>query len=120
MAGVNAWLGGRSVILGGVLVHLCLGTVYTWGNLSVYVTSRLKSFHPSLTYADTVIVYGCQIGAQVRGHGDMLAHSELLPPPPDVVSRLLTYCYFASPCCPPRRASCISGAGWSSSGGRGG
>jgi hypothetical protein len=82
MAGGHAWLGGRSVILGGVLVHLCLGTVYTWGNLSVYVTSRLKSFHPSLTYADTVIVYGCQIGAQVCGHGDMPYHSDPPPPPP--------------------------------------
>lgn len=91
--------GGWRVILGGILAHLCLGTLYTvsrsrgslwllrrglcparrlnlwrlscllggqWGNLSVYVTSFLKIHHPHITYEDTIIIYGCQIGAQVR------------------------------------------------------
>jgi hypothetical protein len=40
--------------------------VYTWGIFSFYVTGYLRSFSPSLKYADTIIIYGCQIGAQVR------------------------------------------------------
>ncbi|KAK7485496.1 hypothetical protein BaRGS_00023306 [Batillaria attramentaria] len=45
-----------SVIAGGVLVHLTLGTLYTFGNLSPYMTSYIRR-HGSpadLTYADSV------------------------------------------------------------------
>ncbi|KYK71483.1 transporter, major facilitator family protein [Toxoplasma gondii TgCatPRC2] len=35
------WTGVLSVF-GGVLVHVCLGTVYTWGTLAVYVVSYMR------------------------------------------------------------------------------
>ncbi|CBZ53542.1 hypothetical protein NCLIV_033285 [Neospora caninum Liverpool] len=35
---VNGYLS----VLGGVLVHVCLGTVYTWGTLAVYVISYMR------------------------------------------------------------------------------
>ncbi|CEM26310.1 unnamed protein product [Vitrella brassicaformis CCMP3155] len=36
--GVQAWL----VLAGGVLVHVTLGTLYTWGNLNAYVASHMR------------------------------------------------------------------------------
>ncbi|PFH38482.1 transporter, major facilitator family protein [Besnoitia besnoiti] len=35
-------LRGYFSVLGGVFVHLCLGTVYTWGTLAVYVISYMR------------------------------------------------------------------------------
>lgn len=67
-------------VFAGVLIHLCLGTLYLWvgnslmctpyqsrafvnhdtslqGNITVAVTSYLRQFDPSLTYAYTIRVY---------------------------------------------------------------
>ncbi|XP_060077328.1 uncharacterized protein LOC132556890 [Ylistrum balloti] len=47
---------GYVVIVGGILVHLSLGTVYTFGNMTPYMTSymRKKAVSPELTYADSL------------------------------------------------------------------
>jgi len=43
--------------LGGFMVHMVLGTVYLWGNITPIVTSYLRKFDSSLTYTDTIFVY---------------------------------------------------------------
>ncbi|XP_033733057.1 oxalate:formate antiporter-like isoform X2 [Pecten maximus] len=47
---------GYIVIVGGILVHLSLGTVYTFGNMTPYMTSymRKKNVSAELTYADSL------------------------------------------------------------------
>ncbi|XP_021364599.1 uncharacterized protein LOC110457591 [Mizuhopecten yessoensis] len=51
-------LRGYVVIIGGILVHLTLGTVYTFGNMTPYMTSymRKKNVSAELTYADSLWV----------------------------------------------------------------
>lgn len=46
---------GYTVIAGGILIHLTLGTIYTFGNMTSYITSyfRAKNIEPDLTYADS-------------------------------------------------------------------
>ncbi|XP_048246409.1 uncharacterized protein LOC124122976 [Haliotis rufescens] len=54
------------VTLGGVMVHITLGTVYTFGNLSPYLTSYLRhSTRDNITYSDSVWIYACNL----IGHG---------------------------------------------------
>jgi len=48
---------GYVVLAAGFLVHMCLGTIYTWGNLTTYLTSYMRRRDPSITYSDTVWVY---------------------------------------------------------------
>lgn len=31
-----------AALIGGVMIHLTLGTVYTWGNLTLYLISYVK------------------------------------------------------------------------------
>ncbi|XP_059159579.1 uncharacterized MFS-type transporter YhjX-like [Physella acuta] len=51
---VNRKCRGILVVFGGILVHLSLGTSYTFGNLNPYITSymRAKGVAPSLTYTE--------------------------------------------------------------------
>jgi len=48
---------GYVVLAAGVLVHLCLGTIYTWGNLTTYLTSYMRRRDSSIEYSDTVWSY---------------------------------------------------------------
>eukprot|EP01064_Diplonema_japonicum_P036302 TRINITY_DN8112_c0_g1_i1.p1 TRINITY_DN8112_c0_g1~~TRINITY_DN8112_c0_g1_i1.p1 ORF type:complete len:501 (+),score=72.83 TRINITY_DN8112_c0_g1_i1:29-1504(+) len=48
---------GYVVLAAGVLIHLCLGTTYCWGNMTTYITSYLRRSHPSVQYSDTYWVY---------------------------------------------------------------
>eukprot|EP01063_Lacrimia_lanifica_P029469 TRINITY_DN4501_c0_g1_i1.p1 TRINITY_DN4501_c0_g1~~TRINITY_DN4501_c0_g1_i1.p1 ORF type:complete len:505 (+),score=128.40 TRINITY_DN4501_c0_g1_i1:176-1690(+) len=48
---------GYVALLGGVLIHLCLGSFYFWGNFTTYATSTMRVEHPSLTYKDTIVCY---------------------------------------------------------------
>ena len=43
-------------LVGGIILHLCLGSIYIWGNISVYVTSYLRHYDDSLTLEDTFII----------------------------------------------------------------
>lgn len=54
----------RQVMLGGFLLHLVMGTVYTWGSLTVYVTSWLRTYDETITYSDTILVYALIILGQ--------------------------------------------------------
>jgi len=38
-------------------MHLALGTIYCWGNMTTYVTSYLRKFDESLTYKQTLLVF---------------------------------------------------------------
>lgn len=46
------------VSVGGFLLHLCLGTMYCWGNLTTYITSYLRGFEPDLSTSSTLVVFG--------------------------------------------------------------
>ncbi|XP_012942301.1 uncharacterized MFS-type transporter YhjX [Aplysia californica] len=50
---------GVMVVLGGILMHLTLGTLYTFGNLSPYLTSFMREYGsaPSLTYTQCAWIY---------------------------------------------------------------
>ncbi|CAM9521183.1 unnamed protein product [Ectocarpus fasciculatus] len=48
----------HNVIIGGVLLHLALGTLYSWGCVQPYVTSYISRLHdPTVTIQDTSIVF---------------------------------------------------------------
>ncbi|RYG63696.1 hypothetical protein EON64_15395 [archaeon] len=57
---LRAWL----TVFGGFCIHLVLGTLYLWANITSAVTSRLKSFHPEITYNDTIMVFASALLAQ--------------------------------------------------------
>jgi hypothetical protein len=55
---------GIMCVCGGFLVHLVLGTLYCWGNITTYVTARLRLFDPSVTYDHTILVFAVCLGCQ--------------------------------------------------------
>ncbi|CAM9728255.1 unnamed protein product [Phaeothamnion confervicola] len=63
-------------LTGGVILHLCLGTLYLWGNVSVYVTSYLRLYNPDITEGETLyILAGAMLGqACVMTAGGLLQH----------------------------------------------
>jgi MFS transporter, OFA family, oxalate/formate antiporter len=56
----RAW----QAILGGICIHLCIGTLYCWGSISVYVTSYLRFKGAPVTPNDTIVVYGAAMLGQ--------------------------------------------------------
>jgi MFS family permease len=48
-------------VIGGILVHLVLGNLYTWGIITTAVTAHLRQFDSSLEYGDTLSVYITQL-----------------------------------------------------------
>ncbi|KAJ9455740.1 putative MFS-type transporter YhjX [Diplonema papillatum] len=48
---------GYVVLFFGVLVHLVLGTFYSWGNMTTYVTSYLRGEFPGTRYKTTLWAY---------------------------------------------------------------
>ena len=90
MKNPQAW----QALLGGALVHMVLGTMcvqfateqkkerqrhltprafrsgpffhrYTWGNVTVYVTSYLRLYDASVTYEDSLAVFAASLAGQV-------------------------------------------------------
>lgn len=55
---------GWRTVLGGFIIHLVLGTLYIWGNITNVVTSYLRRFDDSITYNDTLTVYATALGFQ--------------------------------------------------------
>lgn len=51
-------------VIGGFLIHLVLGTLYVWANITNAVTSYLRRYDANLTYNDTIIVYAAALAAQ--------------------------------------------------------
>lgn len=54
-------------LIGGFLVHGMVGTMFSWGNLTVYVTSYFRAYgtNPNITYTETVYIlstYGSLLG----------------------------------------------------------
>ncbi|XP_067669940.1 uncharacterized MFS-type transporter YhjX-like [Haliotis asinina] len=54
------------VVLGGLMVHLTLGTVFSFGNLTPYLTSYLRNNTTNLDidYGDSVWIYACCLMGQ--------------------------------------------------------
>jgi len=48
---------GFRVVLGGILVHLVLGTFYMWGTISLYVASWLRAEDPSIDISIVKMVF---------------------------------------------------------------
>ena len=57
-------LQGHLWVAAGTLMHLYLGCVYLWGNVTVYITSYLHKSNESITLDDTSIVFVVQVSAQ--------------------------------------------------------
>lgn len=55
--------GWRSVI-GAFLIQLCLGNLYLWGILTIYVTSYLRKYDDTISYYDTITIYATSLGVQ--------------------------------------------------------
>ena len=56
----SGWL----CVCGGVSVHLVLGCLYLWGNITTAVTSHLRIYDDSITYQDTLLVFATALGVQ--------------------------------------------------------
>ena len=48
---------GVLTIIGGVCIHLFVGSQYIWGNIKWYVTSYFRQYNPSLTVSSAFIVF---------------------------------------------------------------
>lgn len=60
MVNYRAWL----VVFGGFCIHLVLGTLYCWANITSAVTSYLRLYDSDITYNKTLIVYASSIAMQ--------------------------------------------------------
>lgn len=56
----RAWL----VVFGGFLIHLVLGTLYCWANITSAVTSYIRKYDDSVDYNDSLMVFVASIAAQ--------------------------------------------------------
>ena len=56
----SGWL----CVCGGVSIHLVLGCLYLWGNITTAVTSHLRIYDDSITYQDTLLVFATALGVQ--------------------------------------------------------
>ena len=57
-------LSGARTVLGGFFIHLVLGSLYIWANITDAVTSYLRIYQPSLTYSDTLVVFAVSLAGQ--------------------------------------------------------
>lgn len=55
---------GVKCVIGGLCIHLVLGTLYCWGNITTFVTAFLRQYDNSITYNDTLLVYATALGFQ--------------------------------------------------------
>lgn len=45
-------------LIGGILIHLSIGTIYLWGNINVYVASYYRlSSDPNLSLSETTFIF---------------------------------------------------------------
>lgn len=61
---MGGWQGPLAV-LGGFLVYLVLGSVFIWGNVSIYVTSYLRLYDPTVTQEDMFVVFAIIVVAKI-------------------------------------------------------
>jgi hypothetical protein len=60
----NSYEGIKSVV-GGFLIHIVLGTLYLWGNITTAVTSYIRRYENTVTYNQTLSVFASALFAQV-------------------------------------------------------
>ncbi|XP_033118248.1 uncharacterized MFS-type transporter YhjX-like [Anneissia japonica] len=65
MVSSKRWRGWLALV-GGVLVHLTIGTIYTFGNMSPYITSyiRERSYPHDLRYQLVIVIYVLALAGQ--------------------------------------------------------
>ena len=51
-------------VFGGVVIHLVLGTLYIWGNITNAVTSYIRIYEPGVTYNESLMVYATALAFQ--------------------------------------------------------
>jgi OFA family oxalate/formate antiporter-like MFS transporter len=51
-------------VFGGFIIHLVLGSLYIWANITDAVTSYLRIYQPTLTYSDTLVVFAVSLAGQ--------------------------------------------------------
>ncbi len=49
----NRWI----VVIGAVLIQLALGSIYSWGNLTTYLTSYLHAQNGTIEYSHTIYIF---------------------------------------------------------------
>jgi len=54
---MNTRAKGFVTIVGGWLFHLAIGSIYTWGNISIYIASYFRHYEPDLTIDDTFVTF---------------------------------------------------------------
>lgn len=59
-AAINGW----RCVMGGFAVHLVLGSLYCWSNITMAVTSYIREYHGNVSYGDTLAVYASQLAMQ--------------------------------------------------------
>lgn len=67
LAGIAAFVAqnrGWLCVFGGLLIHLVLGTLYIWGNITNAVTSYIRIYEPSVTYNESLMVYATALAFQ--------------------------------------------------------
>lgn len=55
---------GWQTVIGGFVVHLVLGTLYCWANITSAVTSFIRKHQSDVTYNDTLMIYAFQLVSQ--------------------------------------------------------
>ncbi|XP_071479836.1 apicoplast pyruvate carrier 1-like [Diadema antillarum] len=65
MPSVGIWRGWVAVV-GSILVHLTLGTMYSYGNMAPYVTSFIRKYSKpvTLSYQETSFIFGVMVFGQ--------------------------------------------------------
>ena len=47
-------------VIGGISIHLMLGTVYLWGNINIYITSYFRlNGNPDLSITSSKYIFPC-------------------------------------------------------------
>ena len=55
---------GWKSVIGAFLIQLCLGNLYIWSTLTIFVTSYLRAKGEDIDYYDTITVYATSLGVQ--------------------------------------------------------
>jgi OFA family oxalate/formate antiporter-like MFS transporter len=60
-------LHGILTIIAGIMIHLGLGIVSTWGNIIIYVTSKLRATNEDLTVKFSLFIFPMTLAAGAVG-----------------------------------------------------
>jgi hypothetical protein len=58
---------GTLTIIAGIMIHLGLGIVATWGNIVIYVTSKLRATNEDLTVKFSLFIFPMTLASGAIG-----------------------------------------------------